>query len=265
MSSVSDPDGKRRITFGDAEQAELINSLFACFRDSRRYQNVIAMDLRSLWKRAESVISAAGGAPLSDFDRTWHLYEDQRFEEEDGGDPRDPDLARYVEALRSFVGEKMRLARSGEPVYWATMLVHYDVMGFPCGWPIVALYSEERATITLRVTPAEASIESRDADGAIADERRFYTAGFDFDHWTLLEVEAQKLLSEQIAKLREQYELRYSDSSHPRRNRVTQDAWRREYVPALFRWLFLNDDLAGPSRDTLRRLADRIGIDLPTV
>src|SRR5215216_7523188 len=99
MSSVSDPDGKRRITFPDVEQAELFNSLIACFRGCQRYQNFIAVDLPSLWKQAEPVIAAAGGPRLPDFDWVCRVYEDQLFEEEDGGAPRDPDLASYLKKL----------------------------------------------------------------------------------------------------------------------------------------------------------------------
>jgi hypothetical protein len=262
VSSVSDPDSNRRITFPDVDSGELFNSLITCFRDCPRYQNVIAQDLRPLWKRAQPVIVAAGLPRLSDFDRVCRLHEDQLFEEEDGGTPHDPDLARYVEKLRWFVSEKMRLARSGEPEYWATIVVHSDVVELPVVRPSAAFYGEEQATIALRVTPVEASIEARGADGGIVGERRFNTTGFDFDYWTLLEAEAQKLLSEQIATLREQYERRYPKSSHPRRNRATLDTWRNKHVPALFRLLFFKDS-GGSSRDTLRRVADTIGIDLP--
>lgn len=263
MSSVSDPDSNRRIAFDDAVQAELISSLMVCFRGNPRYQNFVARDLRPPWKQAKPVVTAAMARQWPDFDCVWRVYQDQLFEEEDGGAAREPDLARYVETLRWFVGEKMRLARSGEPAYWALSQVHNEVMGFPLPWAYAAFYGEERATIALRVTPAEASIEARAADGVIVGERRFNTTGFDFDHWNLFEAEAQKVLSEQIATLREQYERRYPDASHPRRNRATQDDWHRKHVPALFRLLFSNEYAGDPSRDTLRRLARTISIDLP--
>lgn len=289
MSSVT--GRARRITFPAVEQAELRSALIACFRADARYRNVIECDLRPLWKAAEAVVVGAARdrvvkdqaafdglsrafgdkdpqernrPALVDFDRVEDVYDDQVWANEDRGEPRDTNLAAYVEALRRFVGETMRLVAAGEPAHWALPLVHGDVCGRP-HWPVSAVFfGAEEVTIAVKVTPSYARVEVRDADGGTIVATELDAAGFDFDQWDELEAAAHEHLRQQLPRLRRDFDRRYPVPAYPRRNRATQRAWQAETVPALFRYLFHNQRPDEVSRDTLRRLADVIGVDLPT-
>lgn len=260
MGSVS--GRHRRITFPGVERAELQTTLIRCFRGDTRYRNVTERDLRPLWVAAEAPVSAVVRYP-TDIDRIESKYDCQAWAEEDEGQPRDRALAAYVEALRRFVGETMRLAHGGEPAFWAMPLVHGDVIGQP-HWPVSAsFYGAEEATIALKVTPAYGRVEVRGADGETLAATELDAVGFDFDWWPELEAVARDLLGQQFARLRRDFDQRYPEERYPRRNPATQQKWHREDVPALFGLLFHRRRSVSPSRETIERLAERIGVDLP--
>jgi hypothetical protein len=200
-----------------------------------------------------------------DFERIEQIHDDQVWAEaEEDGQPRDPDLSAYVNALRGLVGETMRLTQSGNPAHWAREFVHSDVIGH-FHWPASALiYGAEEATVSIRVTPGYGRIEVRDAQGGIVAKKEIPALGFDFDDWGSLEEAAHDLLSRQIAVLRKFFDERYPDADYPRRNRATVQKRHDQYVPALFRLLFYGKRSVRPTRDTLRQLTEDIGIDLPT-
>lgn len=261
MGSVS--GRHRRITFPEVEQAELRGTLISRYRDDTRYRNITERDLRPLWKAVEAPLAALVRNP-TDIARIEDIYDDQVGAEEDGGGPHDRDLAAYVEALRRFVGGTMRLAHGGDPAFWAMPLVHGDVIGQP-HWPVSAsFYGAEEATIALKVTPAYGRVEVRGADGETLAATELDAAGFDFDWWPELEAVARDLLGQQFARLRRDFDQRYPEERYPRRNPATQQKWHREDVPALFGLLFHRRRSVSPSRETIVRLAERIGVDLPS-
>ncbi len=256
MASVSATEG-RRLYVPEIERENWRWMLFQHFRDSRRYQNIIAQDLRPLWR-------AVGYTDLPDVVKRFrkHALRARR--------PTAPaGLSDYVDALRQFVRETLQLTDDGEAARWACDYVHLDVepKGDPSGCGFREPDPTERRTaragapfsavlteLTITVNPAHARIEP--AQSPV--EAVTVAAGdfMRFDDWDELRREAHAVLDAQIDYIAATFHEWYPDMNPTTREK------RAETCKLLARHYFSNFwPPAGAERERLRELARLIGAD----
>jgi hypothetical protein len=242
-----------------AHEARL--ALVGCYRRDGRYCGIVKQDLRRSWRELEPVLAELGVLIASDEDEIEDLYQQQVWDEEDGGAPPDPRLADYVGQLRGFVRDTMRLTVGGEPAHWALEMVHRDVCEAPLrDLPVATMHGSEEATLRLKVTPGYAEVVGTFAGEPMGTGWEVSARGnYDFDRWDEFNREARRVLDEQLARLKAAYWDRYRPA-----NRKSHLARLEDDVPRLFRYLFHRRPIADSAeRKAAQRLAKDIGIRFP--
>ncbi len=259
----------------DTEQYVLRRALIDEYRAWSFYNQHVAQRLRPVWHRLSE---RYGWCWTTDFWRVETCSEKQQWAEEDGGAPRDAELAAYIEAVRETVRKHMGLTVDGAAAEWALPYVQADAARvFRHDWapdPVhAAFWKWEQLGISLRLTEQYAQLSVTRHDGA-TEELPELTAPVSsvFRDWGNLRRQAHALVDRELDRIQQEFERSYFEEAQYRRR--YQGARDHRDDIALLRVLLTATpnrqiEIDPATRERLRRLCDpkkeyTIGIDFPT-
>ena len=276
----------RRLVLFDAHARQLRGRLFQLYGHDDAYRRLVRDRLRPQWRAVPLRADAPGRYGFSALRRAAKAI------------AADPALRRYVAAVDRAVAETLGLRSGGRPATWAGDYVH-AVVANPYHLPDELLFAAptyawsrpghqettppyevhwENSYLSIMVSPIGAVVRWASDPNGLLDVRgqAVYVRGWhpgpgmewgNFDNWDDLANAAHQVLTRELGRLRAAYGERYGAQGGPAsqfRNRAALAKEREVLVPALFRLLYHGDrPPRGVHRQTLRRLAKRIGVDLP--
>jgi len=264
MESIPSGGGRRlRATYD--ETAELRRDLFDWLAGRRTYQNLIAQDLRPVWRQWTKAAGVQHDNRL--------FYELKHF----ASAPRAPEpLCRYVAAVERAVGRSLHLTDAGTPAAWAGNFVHAAVEPrsgkgepspavphiAPPPRPVEVWF--DHAVLSIDIDPRSLRVAVINETGAIVAEAAVSGAnGYGADDWEKFAKDAHRMLTQQLVEMRASYERENAGLPSFRFRNAASQQRHRDLMPALGDWLLTGHRPGNETRDSLRHLTKVIGIDLP--
>jgi hypothetical protein len=253
MSKASKKETGRSLRHAVVECQELRVALMDCYRKEKRYQNIVNIELKQLWRE---VLSATNGLPPQAIANSQASIE-------------------FNQRLHATL-QAMQLLSMGEPAGWAYAFLLADVrragesnaagISDPAISPVLPI---DQAQISIELAPDGASIELVSAEHGATEydrqNRMIEAEGqYNFDRWDTLREEVNALLDIWIEKQRKAWksrpEFNYRNETHDGETLKTREA---KETHELFDFLYHQTPHNQNTRKRLKRLCLKIGLDLP--